>query len=696
VAYACSVPPAALKLLDLAVAHVRGAKREPQVVMAKAVAETFHGKPRTGPGGGRVLAVQAGPGTGKSLAYLVPAVEHAVRAGEPVVVSTATIALQRQLVDRDLPALRAALAETLGKEPTFALLKGRGNYLCLHKLTAPLADEPEPGAASAGSASDGLFDPMRPTGKKTPAHSDFGAEVARITEWADETSTGDREELRPGVSDRAWRQFSVTQGECLGMSRCPQGAACWAEKAKTASAKVDVVVTNHAMLAIDLIGQNSLLPEHTAVVVDEAHELVDNVTGAATGATGPGPVGVAVRRCGKLLTDELRARLESAADALGRIIGEAPEGFWRQAPDGAPEAVAVLQGAAGAALASISALPKAENPAETASRLSAITSLEDVVAVCERVKRVFAERDLAARAEAVWTTASPGKDWREKEPPSLLHVAPVTVGALLRERLFGEKTVVLTSATLTPGGQFDDLADDWGLADDTAPPWSSLDVGSPFAHKEAGICYIAKHLPPPGRDGANPEQQDVLRELIEAAGGRTLGLFSSLRAAQVAAEAMREALDTPVLCQGEDTTGALIETFAGDAQTSLFGTLSLWQGVDVPGPSLSLVAIDRIPFPRPDDPLTIARTHAAQAKGRNGFLSVSASHAAVLLAQGFGRLLRSVSDRGVVAVLDSRLATARYAGYLKASLPPFWETTDLAVTKAALGRLREQGDTKKP
>ncbi|MGL6235465.1 MAG: ATP-dependent DNA helicase [Segniliparus sp.] len=689
--YTCSVAKAepVNKLLDIAVGHLGGAKREPQAVMASAVAEALSNK--------KVLAVQAGPGTGKSLAYLVPAIAHAVRKGEPVVVSTATIALQRQLVDRDLPALGAALAESLGRAPTFALLKGRGNYLCLHKLTAPLIEEPEEPPVPSG----GLFDTGRPSGtehssKKRAAQSNLGTEVARITEWSDATTTGDREELRPGVSDRAWRQFSVTQGECLGMSRCPRGTDCWAEKAKAVSAKVDVIVTNHAMLAIDLAGQNSLLPEHTVVVVDEAHELVDNVTSVATGSTGPGPVGIATRRCGKLLTDEQRARLETAGDVLGRLVAEAPEGFWRQAPDGAQEAVAALRDSTAAALTSISALPKAENAVETASRLSALTSLEDIVAVCDRSLKVFAQEDLSARPEAVWTTSPPSKDWREKEPPSLLHVAPVSVGGLLRERLFGEKTVVLTSATLTPGGQFDDLAGDWGLAGETAIPWSSLDVGSPFAHKESGICYIAKHLAPPGRDGASPEQQDVLRELIEAAGGRTLGLFSSLRAAQVAAEAMREALDTPVLCQGEDATGALIETFAGDPATSLFGTLSLWQGVDVPGPSLSLVVIDRIPFPRPDDPMTIARTHAAQAKGRNGFISVSASHAAVLLAQGFGRLLRSVSDRGVVAVLDSRLATARYAGYLKASLPPFWETTDLAVTKAALGRLREQADKKNP
>jgi ATP-dependent DNA helicase DinG len=265
---------------------------------------------------------------------------------------------------------------------------------------------------------------------------------------------------------------------------------------------------------------------------------------------------------------------------------------------------------------------------------------------------------------------------------------------------------VLTSATLTVGGSFDGLAINWGLPaenssrSDTAmatgvePPsdtasirWNSLDVGSPFDHAKAGILYVAKHLPAPGRDGLSPLYLDEIEKLVSAAGGRTLGLFSSMRAAKAAAEEMRERLDTPVLCQGDDATGALVDKFAADEATSLFGTLSLWQGVDVPGPSLSLVILDRIPFPRPDDPLLVARQQAVQSRGGNGFLSVAANHAALLLAQGVGRLLRSVDDRGVVAMLDSRLATARYGGYLRASLPPFWETSDPEVVRKALTRL---------
>jgi ATP-dependent DNA helicase DinG len=271
----------------------------------------------------------------------------------------------------------------------------------------------------------------------------------------------------------------------------------------------------------------------------------------------------------------------------------------------------------------------------------------------------------------------------------VLRVAPLSVAELLRSRVFSRSTAVLTSATLTLGGSFDAMAAAWGLTADDDVRWRGLDVGSPFQHAKAGILYVAAHLPPPGRDGAgSAEQLSEIAELITAADGRTLGLFSSMRAARAAAEAMRERLSTPVLCQGDDSTSALVEQFSADPQTSLFGTLSLWQGVDVPGPSLSLVLIDRIPFPRPDDPLLGARQRAVAARGGNGFMAVAASHAALLLAQGSGRLLRRVTDRGVVAVLDSRMVTAGYGGYLRASLPPFWQTTNGEQVRQALRRLR--------
>jgi ATP-dependent DNA helicase DinG len=292
------------------------------------------------------------------------------------------------------------------------------------------------------------------------------------------------------------------------------------------------------------------------------------------------------------------------------------------------------------------------------------------------------------RTDVVWLDH---EDNRGSVRP-VLRVAPLSVAGLLRNQVFSESTAVLTSATLTIGGSFDAMASAWGLmGPDTEEPaeWRGLDVGSPFQHAKAGILYVAAHLPPPGRDGTgSAEQLTEIAELVTAAGGRTLGLFSSMRAAKAAAEAMRARLSTPVLCQGDDSTSALVERFSADAETSLFGTLSLWQGVDVPGPSLSLVLIDRIPFPRPDDPLLGARQRAVAARGGNGFMAVAANHAALLLAQGSGRLLRRDTDRGVVAVLDSRMITAGYGGYLRASLPPFWQTTDPEQVRGALQRLR--------
>jgi ATP-dependent DNA helicase DinG len=260
--------------------------------------------------------------------------------------------------------------------------------------------------------------------------------------------------------------------------------------------------------------------------------------------------------------------------------------------------------------------------------------------------------------------------------------------------LFDRRTAVMTSATLTLGGRFEPVAAGLGLG---GSGWTGIDVGSPFDHSRQGILYVAQHLPPPGRDGISPLVLTELAELIDAAGGRTLGLFSSMRAAVDAAEAMRSLLDVQILCQGEDSTAELVRQFAAEPTSCLFGTLSLWQGVDVPGASSQLVVVDRIPFPRPDDPLMSARQKAVADAGGNGFMAVAAAQAALLLAQGTGRLLRSRTDRGVVAVLDSRLATARYAGFLRASLPPFWFTTDAAVVRSSLRALDEAaGGRRKP
>jgi ATP-dependent DNA helicase DinG len=317
-----------------------------------------------------------------------------------------------------------------------------------------------------------------------------------------------------------------------------------------------------------------------------------------------------------------------------------------------------VRDAAGACAEAVRAVAKGleEDPTKQAACRMALAQLDDVHVTAGRILDAFVV-DVPERDDVVWLDRPPADDTRRAVT---LRVAPLEVGGLLRERLFRERTVALTSATLVLGGSFTPLAIQWGLpaSPDPEVPWTGIDVGSPFDHAKSGILYVAKHLPPPGRDGLQEAYVTELAELIDAAGGRTLGLFSSMRAATQAAEALRDRIGYPLLCQGDDVTAQLVKEFAADEPTCLFGTLSLWQGVDVPGDALRLVVIDRIPFPRPDDPLSSA-----------------------------GRLLRTMSDRGVVAVLDPRLVTARYGDFLRKSLPPFWTTTDPELVRAALRRL---------
>ena len=713
--------PDVTDLLAAAVSGIGGAERPGQVTMAEAVRHAIET--------GEHLAVQAGTGTGKSLAYLVPAVRHAMTTGHTVVVATATIALQRQLIDRDLPRLAAALAPLLGREPTFAILKGRRNYLCLHRQRGGVAEDPQ----------DALFDPVALSDQQGGPASPLGRQVKRLHEWAEDTATGDRDELVPGVPEAAWRQVSVSAQECIGAQRCPFGSRCFAERARDAAAKAAIVVTNHALLAIDATSDIGVLPEHDVVIVDEAHDLVDRVTSATAGELSGPAVDAAARRAGRLTESAAEGaatavaeRLREAAAALTVDLGDASAGRMDSLTDTLAATLTSVQDAAGACADAIRASATAqeeEDPARMAAARMTLASLDELQRTASRILDAFGEQ-ITEREEVVWLDRPLVEDGRRAPT---LRVASLEVGRVLRTRLFGERTVALTSATLALGGSFTPLAIQWGLStpggDDppqtppapggTRPPrpplggtfgppgpagrplgrtfgppgtpesltWKGIDVGSPFDHPRSGILYVARHLPPPGRDQLPAAYLTELEELIDAAGGRTLGLFSSMRAAREAAGALRERIKQPLLCQGDDVTSQLVRQFAEDEPTCLFGTLSLWQGVDVPGNSLQLVVIDRIPFPRPDDPLASARQRAVAARGGNGFMTVAASQAALLLAQGAGRLLRTMTDRGVVAVLDPRLMTARYGDFLRASLPPFWPTADPVLVRAALRRL---------
>lgn len=643
-------------MLSHVVEHIGGARREGQVRMTNAVARALATH--------RHLAVQAGTGTGKSMAYLVPAIEHAQRTDSTVVVSTATIALQNQLVGRDLPRLVEALDGVVDRTPSFAIVKGRSNYVCLQRVGQAEADDAAQPSLDSGS-------PVELT--------ELGAHMQRVRDFAQDSDTGDRDDLTPGVPDTVWRAVSVTAKECIGASRCPFGADCFAEKARAEASDVDVVVTNHAMLAIDALADANILPEHDVVIVDEAHELDARITAVATTELSAQALVLAANRAAKLDPAAKAADdLKGLADELSDMLQLEQQGRLLELTDhvqdtlvGVRDTVMRLRDK----IRSGAAPDESENDPERAAERQNLAN--HLLELHEGIVRMFdtLEAPPDKTRDVLWLNNK------------TLKVAPLSVAGLLSDRLFSSNTVVLTSATLSVGGNFNALAAAWGLPKGT---WDGLDAGTPFDPRKAGILYTPRHIPEPGRDGLAPATLDEIARLIMAAGGRTLGLFASRRAAEQAAAEMRKRLPFDILCQGDDTIPALVKRFADSENTCLFGTLTLWQGVDVPGRSCSLVIIDKIPFPRPDDPLLQARKEAADAAGRNGFMEVAATHASLFMAQGAGRLLRSVDDRGVVAVLDKRLVEKRYGSFIRSSMPSFWPTHDPDVVTQALKRLVAQ------
>jgi ATP-dependent DNA helicase DinG len=670
--------PSAAELLAAAVGAVPGGTSRPgQEQMAAAIEHAIDHREH--------LLVQAGTGTGKSLAYLTPA----LLVDGPVVVSTATLALQNQLVVHDLPRLVDAVEPVLKRRPTFALLKGRHHYLCVAKMEH--ADEEEPG--------DTLFDDAPPRAVQWLGEiGRLGKQIERIRAWSDKTTTGDRDELDPGVDDTAWKQVSMPARDCVGAQKCPYGAECFAEASRARAREADIVVTNHSLLAVDMIAGRHIVPPHRLLIIDEAHELADRVSSASQAELTPEAIDRAAKRARPLIAPSIAESLAEAGDSLTVGLGEAPAGrLTTGLPPLLHQAVMILETATRAGLELIGDI-KADDP-DPVRKQQAKATLDELSKTAQRLL----EED---EYDVAWVEKSDLGNGRRA-----LVVAPLSVAGTLATNLYDERTVVATSATLALGGRFDTVAKALGLPaaeapaaapaatagagglTPTAPPvsgdgWTSMDVGSPFDYGRQGILYVAAHLPRPAASGLPELAGEELLKLVEALGGRTLGLFSSRKAATQAAELLRARTDLPVLLQGEESLPILVRKFREQKQSCLFGVMSLWQGVDVPGDACQLVVIDRLPFPRPDEPLAAARAAAVDATGGSGFAAVSVPIAAVRLAQGVGRLIRSTGDRGVVAVLDSRLETARgYGAFLRKSLPPFWYTTRPEVALGALQRL---------
>ena len=671
-------------VLAAAVAAIGGTPRPGQQQMAAEVTRTIDT--------GEHLLVQAGTGTGKSLGYLAPALAHlAENPDQRVIIATATLALQAQLATKDIPAAVAACHQVTGRTVSYAVLKGRGNYACLHRVRDGV------GATGQDTLLGGaeLVETVIASG--ADATSVLGAEVVALREWAEaEAAAGglaDRDDA-PSHSPAAWAQVSVPVRECLGVAKCPFGTECLVEKSRDRARGSQLVVTNHALLAIDAMHGHTVLPEHELVIVDEAHELVARVTGAASHELSPQSVERTAKRCLPWLADDAGAAFLDAADTLQLALDDTEPGRVEDPESAIVAAFAVVRDAARNA---VSGMTGKDDPDATQAAAAA--------------KEIF---DIAGQLAALGEHDVVWVGERERFGRQA-YQAPLSVAGLIREQILGEVPGVLTSATLKLGGDFAPVAHSLGLGEDghsplrsssPAPPsgkpgqtrlsaraslrWSGVDVGSPFDYSRQAILYVAKHLPPPHRDGIGAETLTELAELLWAAGGRTLGLFASQRSAEAAARYCRAELPkATILCQGDRALPELTRQFIDDPEASLFGTLSLWQGIDVPGDTCELVIIDKIPFPRPDDPLMQARQRVVAEAGGNGFMAVAATHAGLLLAQGSGRLIRTMTDRGVVAVLDPRLVTARYGSFLRASMPGFWTTTDRETAIGALRRLRE-------
>ena len=652
------------KALDAAVAAIGGKPREGQIEMAEAVANALSDRHH--------LLVQAGTGTGKSLAYLVPALVH----GKKVLVATATLALQRQLVERDLPKIKPALEKELGRELTFAVYKGVGNYLCLQKMNGT-ADDPEQEALlEIGS---------------------LEKEAKRLRDWAEKPgSSGDKDDA-PEVDRRVWFANSVSGRECIGKDDCAFGSRCFSANAKAKAQTADVVVTNHTLLAIEIVDSHPILPERDAIILDEAHEFMDRTTQAVTEELSAGRVERAAAMAKKHMPGKLTDSLKKAADKFAEAIADYADdvrsdptkaGRLPDVPGQLEAPIRGLKDATSAVVASINADSAIMDNDAMAERARVKGAVNEIQTICAKMLKPGAH-------QVMWF-----------EPNfSTLYLAPLSVSGVLQKKLLTQSPVIATSATLTIGKSFDAIAKSIGfvvggneddIEEGEIDPANvqMLDVGSPFDFANQGMLYLPKHLPEPGRDGPSKEVLTELGELIDAAGGRTLALFSSWRGVEMADEHLRKVLaelDIPIITQKRgDSVGSLVERFASLPRSILLGTISLWQGIDVPGPSCTLVAIDRIPFPRPDEPVMAARAAEADEAGGSGFRQVSLPRAALLLAQGTGRLIRSVDDRGVVAILDSRIVSKSYGSTLLNSMPPFWRTSDGVVVRNSLKTLDKQ------
>jgi len=619
----------ALAMLDLITQDLPGGgeNREGQRQMVRSVAAAFSRRQHT--------VIEAGTGVGKSLAYLVPA----VMTGQRVVIATATKNLQDQLATKDAPTVAAHAAKV-----NVAVLKGKNNYLCKNRAQA--------NAGGQLSFDDG-----------TDVPRGVANQMRRILQWANETTTGDRDELPFEIDQRAWRGLSVTPQECLGRVQCPQGQNCFAELAKDRAAESSLLIVNTHLYAAHLASGSMLLPSHQFVVFDEAHEALDifaSLLGTSLATTRLRALSSVSR---SLLGLEWHERCDQLVEAADRLATSLEMQFDQNQLTGLSEDCVRELGRAGELVTQIieglRALPT-ENAEMEARRVRA---LGPAVHLGNDLARINKVRD----GELLFL------DRREREVT--IEISLIDVGPRLVDDLWGQVTAVLTSATIP-----DSLPKNLGLEGISVVEH----FDSPFDYQSNSLLYVPEHFPTRNSDEAEQAIIDELVTLITAAGGRTLALFTNRSVMNRVAEAVAPQIDTGVLVQGTLSRQRIIEEFRDSAEASLFAVTSFWQGIDVPGHSLSLVTIDRLPFAVPNDPLAEAR----RSRSERPFYEVDLPRAAMLLAQGVGRLIRTNTDRGVVAVLDTRLAESSYRSSLFRKLPPMKRTRDRAQVLEFLEELQ--------
>ena len=617
----------ALEIATSALPHSES--RPGQKEMAHAVDEALHE--------GKHLIVQAGTGTGKTIAYLVPAIV----AGKRTVVTTATKALQDQLAHKDLPFLVQHLSEYVNRNITFAVLKGRSNYVCRQRL-AELNGESEKKNRKADSPTLLEVDEMSQSVRR---------EIDLITEWTKTTKSGDMADISWSPSDRAMKAVSVGSDECPGARRCPVGGTCFSELARFKASEADIVVVNTHLYGLHVASGGQLLPEHEVLIVDEAHGLEDIMSDTVGVSIHAGNFNFFAGVVKRIIADP---KVISDIVNIGTMLDEVLSPIHNQR---------------------ISAPLPLEVTAVLAEGRRIVARILDILRTIETKDDDSNQRKL--RAQTLATRLADTVDVALKTDDTYvpyvsgtvdhpkLDIAPLDVGPVLDAGVWQKTTAILTSATVPSK-----MADRIGLP---VSKTQLCNVESPFDYQSNAVLYCSKHLPNPNSPEFTKLMHEELFHLISAAGGRTLALFTSYRALDAAVDAMRKRLPNTILSQREYQKNQLVKLFSEDESSCLFATSGFFQGIDIPGRTLSLVTLDRIPFPRPDDPLLSARRDAI---GDRAFREIDLPRAATLLAQATGRLIRNSTDRGVVAVFDPRLGNAGYRRDILGSMPPMRKSVD--------------------